>query len=96
MVVANEKVSADQALIMGLVHKVYPVETFEAEVRTFCRRLAGFPLEVTAAGKLAVEMAQDLGAEQARQLERLTYSSLTFAPEHEEMAGKVRKQLKGE
>jgi enoyl-CoA hydratase/carnithine racemase len=96
MVVANEKVSADQALIMGLVHKVYPVETFEAEVRAFCRKLAGFPLEVTAAGKLAVEMAQDLGADQARQLERLTYSSLTFAPEHEEMAGKVRKQLKGE
>jgi enoyl-CoA hydratase len=96
MVVANEKVPAEQALIMGLVHKVYPVETFEEEVRAFCRKLSGFPVEVTAAGKLAVEMAQDLGTEQARQLERLTYSSLTFSPEHEEMARKMRRQLKGE
>jgi enoyl-CoA hydratase/carnithine racemase len=95
-VVANEKVPAEQALIMGLVHKVYPVETFEEEVRAFCRKLSGFPVEVTAAGKLAVEMAQDLGTEQARQLERLTYSSLTFSPGHEEMARKMRQQLKGE
>jgi enoyl-CoA hydratase/carnithine racemase len=95
MVVANEKVSADQALTMGLVHKVYADETFEEEVRAFCRKLVGFPLEVTAAGKLAVEMAQDLGSDQARQLERLVFSSLTFVPDKDKLISDVVKKLKG-
>jgi enoyl-CoA hydratase/carnithine racemase len=96
MVVANEKVSADQALIMGLVHKVYPDETFEEEVRAFCKKLAGFPSEVVAAGKLAVEMAQDLPIDQARQLERLLFSSLTFAPGQDAMHDKVKMKLGGQ
>jgi enoyl-CoA hydratase/carnithine racemase len=96
MVVANEKVSADEALIMGLVHKVYADETFEEEVRAFCRKLAGFPVEVVAAGKLAVEMAQDLGPDQARQLERLAFSSLTFAPGKNDLRNRVGKKLSGE
>jgi enoyl-CoA hydratase/carnithine racemase len=96
MVVANEKVSADEALTMGLVHKVYPDEALEEEARAFCRRLASFPPEVVAAGKLAVEMAQDLGADQARQLERLTFSSLTFAPGKDAMRREVGKKLGGE
>jgi enoyl-CoA hydratase/carnithine racemase len=95
MVVANEKVSAEDARIMGLVHKVYPDETFEEEVRAFCRKLAAFPLEVVTAGKLAVDMAQDLGAEQARHLERLVFSSLTFIPDKDKMLSDVVKKLKG-
>jgi enoyl-CoA hydratase/carnithine racemase len=96
MVVANEKVSADQALIMGLVHKVYADETFEEEVRAFCKKLAGFPKEVVAAGKLAVEMAQDLPIDQGRQLERLVFSSLTFAPGQDALHDKVKKKLGGD
>jgi enoyl-CoA hydratase/carnithine racemase len=95
MVVANEKVSAEDARIMGLVHKVYPDETFEEEVRAFCRKLAAFPLEVVTAGKLAVDMAQDLGSEQARHLERLVFSSLTFIPDKDKMLSDVVKKLKG-
>jgi enoyl-CoA hydratase len=96
MVIANEKISADEALNMGLVHKVYADETFEQEARAFCVKLAGFPPEVLAAGKLAVEMAQDLPIDQARQLERLTYSSLSFAPGREELRRQVQKKLTGE
>jgi enoyl-CoA hydratase/carnithine racemase len=88
-------VSAEDARIMGLVHKVYPDETFEEEVRAFCRKLAAFPLEVVTAGKLAVDMAQDLGSEQARHLERLVFSSLTFIPDKDKMLSDVVKKLKG-
>jgi enoyl-CoA hydratase/carnithine racemase len=95
MVVANERVTAEEARIMGLVHKVYPDDTFEADVEAFCKKLAGFPREVVAAGKLAVEMCQDLPIDQARQLERLTYSSLAFSPESAAMSAKVRERLKG-
>jgi enoyl-CoA hydratase/carnithine racemase len=95
MVIANEKVSADQALNMGLVHTVYPDETFEQDVKAFCLKLASFPMEVVSAGKLAVELAQDLPSDQARQLERLSFSALTFAPGRDAMAGKIVEKLKG-
>jgi enoyl-CoA hydratase len=96
MVVANEKVSADQALTMGLVHNVYPDETFDQDVRAFCAKIAGFHEEVVAAGKLAIEMAQDLPIDQARQLERLVYSSLSFAPGRDKLRDQVRKKLGSE
>jgi enoyl-CoA hydratase/carnithine racemase len=91
--VANESVTADRALIMGLVHEVYPDETFEQEVWAFCERLASKPPEAIAAGKLAVELAADLSIEPARQLERLTFSSLTFTREHDDLAPLIRARL---
>jgi enoyl-CoA hydratase/carnithine racemase len=85
MVLANRKVDAQRALTMGLVHEVFPDETFEADVWEFCRELAAFPPEVTAMAKLSVEMAHDLESANARQLERLVYSSLLSGEEHERM-----------
>ena len=37
---ANLPADADRALIMGLVHEVFPDETFDADVMRFCRHLA--------------------------------------------------------
>lgn len=85
MVLANRKVDAQRALIMGLVHDVFPDETFEADVWAFCQELAAFPPEVTAVAKMSIEMAADLESANARQLERLVYSSLMAGEEHEEM-----------
>jgi enoyl-CoA hydratase len=93
MVLANEEVSSAEALTMGLVHKVYDDETFDTEVAAFCRKLAGFPVEVLAAGKVAIEMIEDLPADQARQAERVMFSSLTFTPERAELARRVRERL---
>ena len=96
MVLANEKVDAAQALNMGMVHAVYPDQTFEDDVWAFCQKLAKFPAEVLAAGKLAIEMAVDLPSDQARQLERLTFSSLTFTPEQVALLTDMRSRLHGE
>ncbi|AIT79851.1 enoyl-CoA hydratase/isomerase family protein [Novosphingobium pentaromativorans] len=96
MVLANEKVSAERALTMGLVHDVYPDDVFEERVRAFCIKLAGFPTEVMAAGKLALEMVEDLPADQARQLERLTFSSLAFTPDQKAMSKKMVDKLSGQ
>src|ERR1700743_1099378 len=41
LIMANLPASADRALIMGLVHEVYPDETFEEDVMKFCRHLGG-------------------------------------------------------
>ncbi len=94
MVMANEKISAERALMMGLVHQVYPDETFEEDVRAFCRKLAGFPSEILGAGKLAIEMAGDLPGDQGRQLERLIFSLLTTTSgQHRNMVDEVRQRI---
>lgn len=93
MVLANRKVDAQRALTMGLVHEIFPDETFEADVWEFCRELAAFPPEVTAVAKLSVEMAHDLESANARQLERLVYSSLISGEEHEMMREKHHRNV---
>jgi enoyl-CoA hydratase/carnithine racemase len=95
MSVANMRVSAERALAMGLVHEVYPDDQLEAETRKFCEMLAGHPVEATAAGLLAIELCADLPSDQARQVERLTFSSLTFARGYTEMHERIINRLGG-
>jgi enoyl-CoA hydratase len=94
MVMANRQVPAERALIMGLVHEIYPDETFEDDVMEFCKVLAGYPPEAMAIGKLAVDLASDLESDQARQLERLAYSALALGEEHRTMSAALRNRLK--
>lgn len=95
LAVANMKISADDALRMGLIHTIYPDNAFETNVRAFCKRLAGFPAEATAAGKVAIDLAADLDSNQARQVEAMAYSSLTFTPEFEALHEGIRDRLSG-
>lgn len=82
MIAANMKVSADKALIMGLVHEVFDDETFEEDVLRFCRHLSEQNGEQMGTAKLAIEMAYDVGLAQARNVERLANSALMLAPNY--------------
>jgi enoyl-CoA hydratase len=82
LIMANLPVSADKALIMGLVHEVYPDESFEAEVMNFCRHLTQNNGEQMGTAKLAIEMARDLGLAQARNVERMANSTLMLNPDY--------------
>lgn len=75
-------VSADKALVMGLVHEVFPDETFEDDVMRFCRHLAQQNAEQMGAAKLAIEMAMDVGLAQARNVERLANSTLMLGADY--------------
>jgi enoyl-CoA hydratase/carnithine racemase len=88
MIMAKKKISADQALMAGLVHQVIPDETFEEEVRAFCLELAAGPSEALAAAKLAIELCANVPSDEARQIERLTYSALTFTKERAGMTAR--------
>ena len=79
---ANLPADADRAYVMGLVHDVYPDETFEEEVMGFCRHLAGQHAEQMGAAKIAIELAHDVGLAQARQVERMANSALMLDPEY--------------
>jgi len=76
LIMANIQVPAEKALIMGLVHEVYPDETFEEDVMRFCRHLTKQNGEHMGTAKIAIEMARDVGLAQARNVERLANASL--------------------
>jgi enoyl-CoA hydratase/carnithine racemase len=82
LIMANLPVDADRALIMGLVHEVWPDESFQEEVMRFCRHLAQQHAEQMGAAKIAIEMACDVGLAQARNVERMANAGLMLNPEY--------------
>ena len=87
LIMANKIVSADKAMIMGLVHEVFPDETFQDEVMRFCRHLAQQNGEQMGTAKIAIEMARDVGLDQARNVERLANSALMLSPDFAAIIG---------
>jgi enoyl-CoA hydratase len=73
---------AEKAHIMGLVHEVWPDEGFQERALAFCHRLAGNNGEQMGTAKIAIELARDLGLDNARHLERLANSALMLAPDY--------------
>jgi len=82
LIMANKPANADKALIMGLVHEVFPDETFEADVMAFCRHLAEQNGEHMGAAKVAIELANDVGLAAARNVERMANSALMLNPDY--------------
>jgi enoyl-CoA hydratase len=82
LIMANLPVDADRALMMGLVHEVWPDEGFEAQVMKFCRHVAEQNAEQMGAAKIAIELARDVGLAQARNVERMANSALMLNPEY--------------
>jgi enoyl-CoA hydratase/carnithine racemase len=85
LVMANMEADAEEARVMGLVHKVYPVATFEQQVMDFCRHLARQNGEQMGTAKIAIDLARDLGAHQAASVERLANSALMLMPNFEQV-----------
>jgi two-component sensor histidine kinase len=77
---------------MGLVHHVFPDETFEQEVWDFCRHLAKQNGEQMGAAKVAIEMAHEVGRDHRRHVERMANSALMLNPDY--LAG-IAEYLKG-
>ena len=79
MIMANKPVDADMALAMGLVHQVFEDDVFEDEVMKFCQHLCANDAEQMGAAKIAIELANELGRDSARQVERLANSTLMLS-----------------
>lgn len=92
-IMANLQMDADRALMVGLVHDVYPDDEFEQRVWDFCVNLARQPAETVAAAKLAIELVADLERGQARNVERLAASSLVMGDEQRELIAAMRARL---
>ncbi|GAC1572841.1 MAG: enoyl-CoA hydratase-related protein [Novosphingobium sp.] len=82
LIMANKQADAERALIMGLVHDVLPDEGFDDAAFAFCQHLARNNAEQMGAAKVAIEMAVELGRDQARNVERMANSALMLNPEY--------------
>lgn len=89
-----EGADAQEAKAMGFVHKVYPDETFAEDVMAFCTALAARPPEFLATAKLAIEICADVGAAQARNVERLATSALAMGDEHKQLMDAIFARLR--
>jgi enoyl-CoA hydratase/carnithine racemase len=92
LIMANKKADANMAYTMGLVHQVFPEESFEDEVMDFCRHLARQNGEQMGAAKVAIEMCAEVGRETGRHVERMANSGLMLNPDY--LAG-MSEYLKG-
>jgi enoyl-CoA hydratase len=82
LIMANKQADAERALIMGLVHDVLPDDGFDDAAFAFCQHLARNNAEQMGAAKVAIEMAVELGRDQARNVERMANSALMLNPEY--------------
>jgi enoyl-CoA hydratase len=82
LIMANRKADADKAHIMGLVHDVLPDEGFDEAALEFCRHLARNNPEQMGAAKIAIEMANEVGRDTARNVERMANSALMLNPDY--------------
>ncbi len=93
IILANQPVDAEQALAIGLVHAVYEESEFEAKVDEFCRALAAQPPEMTAMAKLAIDLAEEASARDARRIERLGQSILQVGEEQAALFSAMQTKL---
>ncbi len=85
MIMANVPLTAEEARIAGLAHKVFPDETFEADVMAFCRHVAAQNGEFMGTAKITIDVAADLSAHQAAHVERMANSALMLNPAYGDM-----------
>ncbi|MBV9486165.1 MAG: enoyl-CoA hydratase/isomerase family protein, partial [Frankiaceae bacterium] len=69
-------VNAERALSIGLVHDIFPAETFLDDVYSFCRRLTGLSAEVLGVTKLAIDMYAEMDRTAQRHVDRLLVTGL--------------------
>jgi enoyl-CoA hydratase/carnithine racemase len=92
LVMANLPVDSERALVMGLVHEVYPDDTFGQDAMNFCRHLAAQNAEQMGTAKIAIELARDVDRDQGRHVERLANSALMLHPDY---LAAIRRHVEG-
>ncbi len=84
MAMAGQPVDADRALHIGLLHDVFPAETFHARVRQFSASLCAMPREAMGLAKVAIDAADTVDRRTAREIDRLAQTMLFMSDEFKE------------
>jgi enoyl-CoA hydratase len=84
MALAGRTVTAERALMIGLVHEVFPAEGFRREVEAFAQHLASLPPEAVGLAKLTIDAAATVDRGTARDVDRIVNTILVTGAEHKE------------
>jgi enoyl-CoA hydratase len=76
LVMGNETIDAQQAKAIGLVHDVFPVESFGEQVQAFATKLCGIPREALGLAKVAIDAANIVDRRTAREIDRMAQTML--------------------
>ena len=95
LIMGNQKADADRALVMGLVHDVLPDDGFQDAALDFCRHLTRQDGEQMGAAKIAIELANEVGPDMARHVERMANSALMLNPAYLENIERYISKLGG-
>jgi enoyl-CoA hydratase/carnithine racemase len=88
---AGQRVTAEQALRIGLVHDVFESDTFMDQVYAFCRQLITAPAEVLGVAKLAVDIYTDVHDRTVqRHVDRIIISAIMDSPEFRSRTARFR------
>jgi enoyl-CoA hydratase/carnithine racemase len=81
LAMAGQRVEADTALRIGLVHEVVPRDQLKDRVMAFVDDLTTIPPETLGLAKLAVDMSVDVDRTNQRHIERMANTILFGTPE---------------
>lgn len=88
---AGQRISAEQALMIGFVHEVYEPGEFDERVAAFAKGLAALPHEAVGAAKLVIDLAADIDRTSARHVERIANSPLNASAEFARLSARYAK-----
>lgn len=92
MSMAGQRVTAERAQMIGLVHEIYPADELMDRVYAFCRHLISLPQEAVGLAKLAVDLAADVADRGAqRNLDRLANTTLVGSEENLRRTARFKK-----
>ena len=83
MALAGCTVTAERALMIGLVHEIFPAVDFQREVQSFAQRLASLPPEAVGLAKLTIDAAAAVDRGTARDVDRIANTILVSSAEHQ-------------
>jgi enoyl-CoA hydratase len=93
LLVAGETIDAAKAESIGLLHALHTPEDLRSAADAFCMRLSAMPPEAAGAAKLAIELADELGTQGGRSMERVLSSSLVFGREYQDEIARLVARL---
>jgi enoyl-CoA hydratase len=76
LVMAGERIDAEQARRIGFLHDVYPAAEFPERVHAFAQKLAAMPREALGLAKITIGAADTVDRRTAREIDRLAQSLL--------------------
>jgi enoyl-CoA hydratase len=91
LAMAGRRVDAERALMMGLVHDVFPDETFLDDVTAFARDLIAVPPEGMGLAKVVIDMSVDTDRVAQRHIDRLANTTLTASDDYARRIASFRK-----